>query len=575
MSSQLLSQIRDSLSDAGLDGLYLGRSDKFQGEEVRPCDEYLAWLTGFTGSAGAAVVLSEQAAVFSDGRYILQMANQLDSALFDAVDIIETSPISWLAGKLPSGKIGYDGWQVTKTAYDRMVATAPNIEFVALEPEFLSCHWQDRPAETQAPIWRPDPKICGQDSSEKLQQIADELASKQADFALVTSAETVNWMLNIRGRDLEHTPFHLCYALVSTSGEVTLIGADSAAGYHNFGFDQLDQLLASTSNSNGAPAILADPDSLCMTLYSALMAAGIQLTFREEPLIYAKAIKNRAELQGFEQAHIKDGVAMVRFSHWLKTDEARRQMTEADIASQLVSFRGQDAEYICDSFATIAGFNANGAIVHYRAEKGADAPLSGDGVLLVDSGAHYQMGTTDITRTFALGSVSADAVKAASLVLAAHAELARCIFPEGTNGVQLDAIARQPLWQYGFDYGHGTGHGVGHILGVHEGPASISKRGTKPIKVGYILSNEPGYYKAGSFGIRQENLVKIVQAKTGYLGMESLTLCPFDRDLIDISLFTDDQRDWLNSYHRHVYEVLAPYLDDTLRQWLSEQTASL
>jgi len=312
-----------------------------------------------------------------------------------------------------------------------------------------------------------------------------------------------------------------------------------------------------------------------MTLYSAMVDAGFTLTLRAEKLLASKAVKNAAELQGFERAHLKDGIAMTRFSHWLKTDPARHKMTEADIASQLVSFRGQDGDYICDSFATIAGFNANGAIVHYRAIKGADAPLSGDGVLLVDSGAHYQMGTTDITRTFALGEVSGDAVRAASLVLAAHAELARCKFPEGTNGIQLDAIARQPLWESGLDYSHGTGHGVGHILSVHEGPASISKRGQKPIKSGYILSNEPGYYKAGEFGIRQENLVKIVQASDGYLGMESLTLCPFDRELIDISLFSAAQRDWLNSYHRQVYERLAPHLDDTLRQWLKEQTGSL
>ena len=575
MRTQLLSQLRASLANAGLDGLYLGRVDKFQGEEVRACDEYLAWLTGFTGSAGTAVILAENAAVFSDGRYILQMANQLDSSLFEAIDITQHSAISWLASKQPTGKIGYDGWQVTKSGFEQMTASAPTIEFVALNPEFLSHLWQGRPAETQAPIWRPAPEICGQSSEDKLKQILQELSEKQADFALITSVETVNWMLNIRGRDLEFTPFHLCYGLVSATGEVSLIGAPHAADYQNFSFDQLDQLLAYLSQSTPEPTILADPDSLSMTLYSAMIDAGFTLTLRAEKLLASKAVKNAAELQGFERAHLKDGIAMTRFSHWLKTDPARHKMTEADIASQLVSFRGQDGDYICDSFATIAGFNANGAIVHYRAIKGADAPLSGDGVLLVDSGAHYQMGTTDITRTFALGEVSGDAVRAASLVLAAHAELARCKFPEGTNGIQLDAIARQPLWESGLDYGHGTGHGVGHILSVHEGPASISKRGQKPIKSGYILSNEPGYYKAGEFGIRQENLVKIVQASDGYLGMESLTLCPFDRELIDISLFSAAQRDWLNSYHRQVYERLAPHLDDTLRQWLKEQTASL
>ncbi len=575
MSNALLTQIRASLASASLDGLYLGRADKFQGEEVRACDEYLAWLTHFTGSAGASVILADRAAVFSDGRYLLQMERQLDKRYFDAIDISTTSPIAWLAQQQTAKTIGYDAWQVTKSGFDKMQDGAPEIDFIPLEEGFLARHWHDRPAEVQMPVWYPAPEICGQTSEDKIQQITVELAERQADFALVTSVESVNWMLNIRGRDLKFTPFHLCYGLVSKTGEVILIGADSSAGYQTVSFDQLDQFLATLSKTQNPPTILADPDSLNMALYSKMTACNFNIELRSEPMIAAKAVKNEAELQGFMRAHLKDGIAMTRFSHWLKTSDERLQMTESDIAERLVSFRSEDDSYICDSFATIAGFRGNGAIVHYRAKRGEDEKLEGDGVLLVDSGAHYQMGTTDITRSFALGNVTDDAVHAASLVLAAHAELAASKFPNGTNGMQLDAIARQPLWQYGLDYGHGTGHGVGHILSVHEGPASISKRGLTPIISGYILSNEPGYYKIGAFGIRHENLVTITQAEDGYLTMQSLTLCPFDRDLIDISLFTAAQRDWLNSYHEMVYEQLSPHLPDDVRDWLKIQTARL
>ena len=575
MSNALLTQIRASLASASLDGLYLGRADKFQGEEVRACDEYLAWLTHFTGSAGASVILADRAAVFSDGRYLLQMERQLDKRYFDAIDISTTSPIAWLAQQQTAKTIGYDAWQVTKSGFDKMQDGAPEIDFIPLEEGFLARHWHDRPAEVQMPVWYPAPEICGQASEDKIQQITVELAERQADFALVTSVESVNWMLNIRGRDLKFTPFHLCYGLVSKTGEVILIGADSSVGYQTVSFDQLDQFLATLSKTQTPPTILADPDSLNMALYSKMTACNFNIELRSEPMIAAKAVKNEAELQGFMRAHLKDGIAMTRFSHWLKTSDERLQMTESDIAERLVSFRSEDDSYICDSFATIAGFRGNGAIVHYRAKRGEDEKLEGDGVLLVDSGAHYQMGTTDITRSFALGNVTDDAVHAASLVLAAHAELAASKFPNGTNGMQLDAIARQPLWQYGLDYGHGTGHGVGHILSVHEGPASISKRGLTPIISGYILSNEPGYYKIGAFGIRHENLVTITQAEDGYLTMQSLTLCPFDRDLIDISLFTAAQSDWLNSYHEMVYEQLSPHLPDDVRDWLKIQTARL
>ena len=578
MREQLLQQIRQALHARGLDGIYLGRADRFQGEEVRACDEFLQFVTGFTGSAGALVMLADEAAVFSDSRYLLQMEQQLDDSLFSHFDSSACSAFDWIKQQDKPLRLGFDGWQISAGFFSQMQQSLPQIEWVALEDDFLATFWEGRPAFQPTPVWWVDEVRSGRPALEKIDDYCAAFTKKGADYGLITSAESVNWLLNMRGRDLAYTPIHLCYALVSAAGQVHLIGADDSAAEHGVqvtGFHQLAQLLEQLNISDNTQ-IAGDKNTLPFSLMQMLEARGATLTLAEEPLMAMKAVKNPAELAGFRQAHLTDGLAMVEFSYWLKEQAPLSQLSESDIAEHLCGIRAKSDSYICDSFATISGFNAQGAIVHYRAIKGQDSRLQNNGVLLVDSGAHYQMGSTDITRCYGFGEVSELAIKASSLVLAAHAELAMSIFPAGTNGVQLDAITRRPLWQSGMDYGHGTGHGVGHMLGVHEGPVSLSKRGGKPVAPGHILSNEPGYYEAGAFGIRHENLVHVTHApQPGMLCFETLTLCPFDRGLIDKRYLTASQREWIDAYHAEVYEQLSPHLNANLAAWLAAQTAPL
>ena len=578
--ASLLMAVRDSMVSAGLDGLYIGRGDRFQGEEVRPCDEFLSWLTGFSGSAGAAIIMADTAAVFSDQRYTLQMARQLDSSLFTAHDVSVLSPMDWLAQHKQGARIGLNGWAVSKASYDKMAAHLATPQLVSLDDEFLAAHWQDRPDAAISPVWSLPPADAGQSVSDKLADLTDELSSHTHAACLITAPDAVNWLLNIRGRDLKYTPFHLCYALIGKhehtgSAAITLIGADTSARQcadYLISFDDV----ANQCQDRGYQRLLCDAASLPLALYEQLSAAGLELIMRDEPSLARKARKNDAERAGFEAAHLADGVAMMRFWYWLAHIADRSTLTEADIADRLTEIRSGHPDYICDSFPTIAGMGGNGAIVHYRAEKGHDAGLADDGVLLLDSGAHYRYGTTDITRSFALGAVSEEAVQAATFVLAAHIELATARFPQGTTGAQLDAICRRPLWQAGLDFGHGTGHGVGHVLSVHEGPVSISKRSHRAVEAGHLLSNEPGYYKEGHFGIRLENLVITEpchqHVRAGMLAFETITLCPFDRNLIAPSLLTEAHRNWLNSYHRTVAEKLSPHLEPEVADFLDQLT---
>jgi len=388
----------------------------------------------------------------------------------------------------------------------------------------------------------------------------------------------VNWLANLRGQDLMHTPFHLCFGLLDKAGHLRFIGGGEAlrkAGYDVLEWSDLADFFSPLKGKK----IGCDPASLPVAMCQLLTKAGCDLVERPEPVLAIKAIKHATEIEGFKQAHLLDGLALCRFWHWLENIPLDGQMHEADLAQELTAIRAKEPAYLCNSFATISGFQENGAIVHYRAVKGMDSPMEGSGILLVDSGAHYQMGTTDITRTFFIGSPdetpSPEAIKQSSIVLAGHIELARARFPMGTTGAQLDVICRAPLWAEGLDFGHGTGHGVGHILSMHEGPVSISKRCLLAIEAGMILSNEPGFYVEGKYGIRHENLVLATQMPGNFLGFETLSCFPFDKRLIDLNSLTSGQTDWLNSYHHWVNCQLIPHLDAQMRGWLAEKCAPL
>ncbi|MGB1959965.1 MAG: M24 family metallopeptidase [Candidatus Puniceispirillaceae bacterium] len=581
-AAKLLHQLRDVLAQRGLDGFYLTRADRFQGEEVQPADEYLAYLTGFTGSAGIGLVLADRAALFTDSRYGLQISRQTDKELYETFDSAHKNLAQWMAEIPAKGKVrlGYDSWTVTLSELERLpkkLGTA-EVEWVACAASPLIDIWPDRPAVPKTELFLLDDGIAGRSAGDKLASAAAEIKKSVADLSLITAPDGVNWLANLRGRDLVYTPFHLCFGLLDIKGSLTLIG--SAAKEKQTGYASLSWAgLASYLSRHKGAKISCDPASLPVAMHEMLIEAGLEPVLRPEPVLAQKAIKNTAEIDGFREAHLRDGIALCHFWHWLENSALDGGLSEADIADRLTEFRRVDKSYICDSFATIAGFRGNGAIVHYRAIKGQDSQLNGAGVLLIDSGAHYQMGTTDITRTFFFGSPEAlpdkAAIAHASAVLAAHIELARARFPKGTTGAQLDAICRAPLWAKGLDFGHGTGHGVGHILSVHEGPVSISKRCHLAVEAGMILSNEPGYYAEEHYGIRHENLVLAREASDGFMAFETLTCFPFDVQLVDAGQLSAEQTAWLNDYHRRVYAHLSPHLTPDLATWLKGKCAPL
>ena len=581
-SAEKLAAVRQELEKQGLDGMLLTRTDRFQGEEVRGQDEYLAWLTGFTGSAGVALILTDTAVVATDSRYTVQIKQQVDPALYQTIDTADQSLAAWL-GACPGEagvKIGFDSWTVTCEGQKKLPAVLGKADVIwqPVSAHPVAAVWADRQAGAQTDIFTVGEAYAGLSAVEKIKQATDELKDSQLDLRFISAPDVMMWLTNLRGRDLCFTPVHLCFGILSATGQLTFVTDNSQIveqGYACVGWTDLETHLLSLKGQ----AIAYDPASLPVAVYEYLRQAGMNLSAETDPLIARKACKSVAEVDGFRQAHLLDGVALSRFFYWLETKAKRAQLREAGLAKELSFYRAISEMYICDSFATIAGWRDHGAIVHYRAEAGQDYTLSGDGVLLLDSGAHYRCGTTDITRTFYFDEegqpADSELVRKASLVLAAHCQLALAIFPADTNGVQLDAICRSPLWAEGLDFGHGTGHGVGHILNVHEGPVSISKRGQTGVKEGHILSNEPGYYEEEQFGIRHEALVHVTSAQEGYLKFETLTCFPYDRQLIDKAYLASEHIVWLNAYHQSVYDKLAPYLETDVRRWLADRCAPL
>ena len=573
--SQRLKSLRAAMDAAGFYGWIIGREDMYQGEEVPAGDERLAYLSGFTGSAGFAVVLADSAGLFSDGRYSLQMAAQTDSADWQCRTLPEVTCEDWLkAAALPDGAvIGVDGRLITLAGFRRMERSVlvAGGKLVCHHENLLDPLWRDQPVMPPAASWQMPVENAGKTIAQKTDDLAAHLRAKDCDAVLLTRVDSVNWLVNMRGADLPCTPVNLCFALYHGKTGLCLLG-DAArlrpvlpADINVAPLAELPELLADM----GDGCLMIEPASLPKMLFEAIAASRVTTLETDCPLTIEKARKTAAELDGFRAAHRRDGVAMVEFLCWLDAAGAAAGYAESDIAAKLLAFRQQQDGFLAPSFDTIAGSGPNGAIVHYRAIAGADRKLAADDLLLLDSGAHYRDGTTDITRTIAIGTPPDGAVQAYSHVLRSHIHLALAKFPTGTTGKQLDAIARAPLWAAEMDFAHGTGHGVGHVLSVHEGPASISKRGEVAIEVGMVLSNEPGYYQTGDWGIRIENLVVVTASKAGhFLQFETLTLCPLDRRLIDQSLLGRDEIDWIDDYHRNVYAQLHPHLSPAAQTWL-------
>ena len=589
-----LTALRDALAAEGLDGFILPRADAHLVEALPANAERLAWLTGFTGSTGMAAVLKETAALFVDGRYTLQARDQTPVDLFEQHHVTDSPLTGWLVTKLPDGgRVGFDPWLHTAAAIERMRARLDpkGVELVPLADNPIDGLWRDRPAPPNAPAEPHEERYAGKSAPTKRAEIADDLRSQSVDAVVLTSPESIAWLLNIRGGDVPHTPLTLSFALLHGDGTADLFvdagkvppktrahlgNSVRLAPYETFA-------AALKAYAAGGKTVLADPQTMPEAAFAAIAEAGGTLRRGADPCILPRAVKNETEIAGARAAHGRDAVAVARFLHWLDGAASRDgAVDEIGAAEKLAAFRAEGADHRGPSFDTISGAGPNGAIVHYRVSPETNRPLERGSFYLVDSGAQYLDGTTDITRTVAIGPVDAAMRRHFTLVLKGHIALARLRFPAGTTGSQVDCLARAPLWRAGLDFDHGTGHGIGSYLSVHEGPQRISKVPNKvALHAGMILSDEPGYYREGAYGIRIENLLLVTPPEEIEGGdrpmhaFETLTLAPIDRRAIEPGLLSPEEREWVDAYHRRVREAVSPHLEAPARQWLEAATAPL
>ncbi|CCQ74948.1 aminopeptidase P family protein [Magnetospira sp. QH-2] len=585
-----LARLRQYLLSQGLDGFVVPMADEFQGEYLPPSARRLEWLCGFSGSAGIAAVLADRAALFIDGRYTLQARNEVDSTLFEHRHLTQQPLTAWITEQLPSGgKLGYDprlhtadgAGRLRKACHDAGADAVP----VATNP--IDTLWQDRPAPPREPARAFPLAQAGRDSADKRREMAAHLTKAGEDAMVLTTPESVGWLLNLRGADLPYTPVALAFAILHAKNhrvdlfiDADRLPTDLDPAVTAVAPDQLERALDRLGQA-GAKVRL-DPSSAGQWFFERLTAAGATISRAADPCILAKANKNPVELAGMRHAHRRDGVTLVRFLSWLDRHGLNEGVTESLAADRLEGLRRENEHFHGLSFPTIVGSGANGAIVHYRVTENSNRRLNSGDMFLIDSGAQYLDGTTDVTRTVVMGTPTTEQKRHFTLVLKGHINLAESCFPVGTTGGQIDVLARRPLWEAGLDYDHGTGHGVGHFLGVHEGPQRISKLCNKvALAPGMILSNEPGYYREGEYGIRIENLVAVTEvlpppgAERPLLGFETLTLCPIDRRLVQTDMLGDGEQKWLNAYHERVRETLTPMLDRDDEDWLENATAPL
>jgi Xaa-Pro aminopeptidase len=588
--------LRAKLKELSLDGFIVPRADEHQGEYVPKSAERLAWLTGFSGSAGTAVVLGDKAAIFVDGRYTLQVRNQVDTAVFEPVAVHEIPVADWLKANAMEGeRIGYDPWLMTRSQV-RQIAKAlegAGAELVPLEANPLDAVWRDRPEPPVAAVTLQPEELAGRPTAEKIPDIARQIAEKRADAAVLTDPASIAWLFNIRGGDVPRTPLALSFALVHASGrpELFVDGRKLSNAVRDTLEDFADVREARAFSARlrelgqAGRKVLVDANGSAEAVARAVEEPGGTVVEGSDPVALPKARKNAVELAGARAAHLRDGVAVLRFLRWLE-ENAAGTLSEIDAARRLEQFRVDTAAEseipLADlSFETISSTGPNGAINHYRVTEATNRRLENGELYLVDSGAQYRDGTTDITRTLPVGEATPERLDLYrdryTRVLKGHIAIASARFPKGATGAQLDTLARAALWQAGLDFDHGTGHGVGAYLSVHEGPQRIAKTGNTPLEPGMILSNEPGYYSPGDFGIRIENLVVVREAEPvpggdrPMLSFETITLAPIDRRLILTRLMSPAEIAWLDTYHLRVYGALSgwPTLTGDERAWLA------
>jgi Xaa-Pro aminopeptidase len=591
--SDRLAALRAELAANDLAGVVVPLTDEHLSEYVGGYAQRLQWLTGFEGSAGSAAVLADEAAIFTDGRYTLQVRAQVDGALFDYQAVPETSPAAWLAAHArPCDRIGYDPWLhgrewVKRT---REALAAKQIELVAMAANPVDAVWRDRPAPSLAAVAVHPEALAGRSSADKRQAIADWLEGEGADAAVLAALDSVAWTFNLRGTDVDHTPVALAYALVRQDGTADLFVAgekvtpDLRAHLGNgVRLHDRGDFPAALGELAGK-TVAVDPERSVAAIFEALEAAGAKVVPVRDPTVLPRAIKNEAELAGHRAAQARDSTVMARFLRWVEQEAPGGGIDEIAASDRLEALRRANPELRDLSFDSISGAGPNGAIVHYRSSEKTNRKLESGSLYLIDSGGQYRDGTTDITRTVAVGEPTAEMRDRFTRVLQGHIALARALFPKGTRGGQLDSFARRPLWEAGLDYAHGTGHGVGSFLSVHEGPQRIAAMGAgqsggdEPLQPGMILSNEPGYYKTGEYGIRIENLVLVVErsvagAEKEVLGFETLTFAPIDRRLVAAEMLSGAEREWLNDYHATVLAKVGSGLEADERAWLEAACA--
>jgi Xaa-Pro aminopeptidase len=585
--------LQDELRRRHLDGFIIPRADEHQGEYVPTRAQRLTWLTGFTGSAGAAVVLAKKAAVFTDSRYTLQVRAEVDGNAYAYCDLHDAPVAAWIAANLPAGAhLGYDPWLHTTTELERLHAACKQAggKIVPADGNPIDAIWQDQPVAPLAPAVPHGPRFAGKAHTQKCREIARVIADNGGDAVILTAPDSIAWLLNLRGGDVPYTPLALSFAILYANASVDLFidsrKLTTAATRHlrqNVRLAEPDALGTAIDDlGRTGKTVRLDPAGAPVWVMDRLRRATARVVPGVDPCALPKALKNKTESAGVRAAHLRDGAALTGFLAWLSEAAAGGQMTEMAAADKLDSMRRGNRFFQGYSFPTISGAGPNGAIVHYRVSERTNRVLKAGSLFLVDSGAQYLDGTTDVTRTIAISKPTKEMKDRFTRVLKGHIAIATTVFPSGTTGSHLDILARRSLWSVGLDYGHGTGHGVGSYLGVHEGPQRISRAfSSVPLQPGMIVSNEPGYYKTGRYGIRIENLVQVVPAKAPrgaeqeMFALDTLTLAPIDRDLIDAILLSADEIRWLDDYHARVQKALSPALGARANSWLKKATRPL
>jgi Xaa-Pro aminopeptidase len=585
-----LNALREQLKADHLDGFVVPICDEHMSEYVGEYAQRLGWLTGFGGSAGSAVVLSEEAAIFTDGRYTLQVREQVDGKNWQYVGVPETSIAEWLKDHAPKGaRIGYDAWVHTKGWVESATKAlaAKGAELVAVSRNPIDAVWAEQPSKSDAKLTVHADQYAGQNSAEKRASVAEWLTAQNLDSTVISALDSVAWLLNVRGADVAHTPVALSFVLAHADGTADLFVApekvddDVAKHLGNAVRIREPHEFVLQLKAMAGKRIAVDPERAVSAIFGALKDAGATIVEARDPTILAKATKNPIEQSGHRSAQARDGAALTRYLHWLSQEAHKGELTELSAAAKLHEFRKATGMLKDLSFDTISAAGPNGAQCHYKVDEKSNRAIEPNSVYLCDSGGQYLDGTTDVTRTIWVGpgEPTAEMKDRNTRVLKGHIALALATFPEGTRGAQLDSLARAPLWSAGLDYAHGTGHGVGSFLAVHEGPQRIGKftgsqAGTdEPLCAGMIISNEPGYYKAGEYGIRIENLVLVEEraiagAEGRYFGFETLTFAPIDKTLVDTELLTRDELRWWDEYHARVLEIVGPQLEGDALAWV-------